>query len=107
MDTTVQNSPVQPQPQIHRVKLEAFLRKQQGRVVGLDFIKLDGSFRPLNGRLGVRKHLRTTSSEPSNVSGPETPYLVIYDLQKRGYRSVNLSTVSAVRAQNTCYTVIG
>lgn len=87
-----------------RVNLKDFMFKQVGRFVGIDFIKLDGSDRSLNGRLGVQKHLK---GGVSTVSGSDKPYLVVYDMQAKGYRAVNLDTVSEVRAQRTRYTIIG
>lgn len=89
---------------LHRVNLEQFLRKQVGRFVGLDFVKVDGTGRSLNGRLGVTKHLKGGTN---TVQANDRPYLVVYDVKTPGYRAVNLATVSMVRAQNTRYHVIG
>jgi len=87
-----------------RVNLKDFMFKQVGRFVSIDFVKQDGSDRSLNGRLGVRKHLKGGTS---TVAGADKPYLVVYDVQSKGYRAVNLDTVSEVRAQRTRYTIIG
>jgi len=89
---------------LHRVHLQDFLFKQVGRFVGLDFIKVEGQARSLNGRLGVRKHLK---GGVSTHASDARPYLVVYDVKTRGYRAVNLATVSAVRAQHTRYSIIG
>ena len=89
---------------VHRINLKDLLHKQVGRFVGVDFIKKDGSARKLNGRLGVVKHLKGGDNMTESES---RPYLVIYDVKTPGYRAVNLATVSAVRALNTRYTVIG
>jgi hypothetical protein len=90
--------------ELHRVNLHDFMVKQVGKFVGLDFTKIDGSDRSLNGRLGVRKHLK---GGVNNVAGDDRPYLVVYDMKAKGYRAVNLATVTMVRAQHTRYTVIG
>jgi hypothetical protein len=106
----VETTPV-PTPKVEmkeeilcRVNLRDFMFKQVGRFVGIDFIKLDGSDRMLNGRLGVRKHLK---GGDSTVTGDDKPYLVVYDVKAKGYRAVNLDTVKAVRAQHTRYTITG
>lgn len=90
--------------QLHRVNLQDFLFKQVGKFVGLDFTKIDGSDRTLNGRLGVRKHLKGGTN---TVVADDRPYLVVYDVNGKGYRAVNLATVMEVRAQHTRYTIIG
>lgn len=96
--------PAKQTADLRRVHLQDFLVKQAGRFVGLDFVKVDGSDRSLSGRLGVRKHLKGGTS---TVSGSDRPYLVVYDVKAKGYRAVNLETVSVVRAQNTVYTILG
>lgn len=86
---------------VNRTRVEAFLRKQVGRFVGLDFVKQDGSERKLNGRLGVHKHLAGGSSTIDH----SMPYLVVYDVKAPGYRAVNLETISRIRAQKHCIDV--
>lgn len=44
--------------ELHRVNLHQFLVGQSGKFVTVDFTKLSGEPRSLNGRLEVRKHLR-------------------------------------------------
>lgn len=90
--------------EIHRTKLRDFLRGQVGKFVGLDFAKVDGTSRSLNGRLGVRKHLK---GGHNNLAGSAQPYLVMYDVKTPGYRAVNLATVGQVRANRKCWTVVG
>lgn len=89
---------------LHRVNLHDLLLKQDGKFVGVEFTKQDGSQRKLNGRLGVRKHL---SGGQNNVEAQDRPYVVVYDVQCGGYRAVNLATVSKVRAGNAAFNVVG
>ena len=89
---------------IHRVMLDAFFKGNQGKFVGVDFIKKDGSKRSLNGRLGVRKHLK---GGISTLAGSDNPYLVMYDVKTKGYRAVNLATVNQVRSQKAKFQVVG
>lgn len=91
--------------ELQRVHLERYLRSLEGRFVGIDFVKQDGSLRKLNGRLGVRQYAKTDA--PATTAALDLPYVVLYDVQQGGYRAVNLATVSAVRAENTNFTVIG
>lgn len=88
---------------IHQVNLEAFLQAQDGKFVGVDFVKLDGSKRKLNGRLGVKCHLHGGTNTAMRL---DRPYLTVYDVKTRGYRNVNLSTLSCIRAEGKVYAVV-
>lgn len=68
--------------------------KSNGKMVTVTFIKQDGSTRVLNGRLGVKKYLK---GGKLNVNTDE--YISIYDVQNKGYRSVNRNTIVALRMQ--------
>lgn len=97
--------PPRTNAELQRVHLERYLRSLEGRFVGIDFVKQDGSSRKLNGRLGVRQYAKTEAA--ATTAAFELPYVVLYDVQQGGYRNVNLATVSGVRAENTNFTVIG
>jgi hypothetical protein len=88
---------------VHRVNLHKFLHDQEGKFVAVDFIKLNGEKRMLCGRLGVTQH---SKGGPNKVEAEDRPYLVMYDVQNKGYRTVNLSTVHAIRAQNRACVVV-
>ena len=51
------------------------------------FIKANGEERVLTGRLGVTKH--TVSGKTKDI---HNNYLCVYDVNKKGYRNVNLNT---------------
>lgn len=89
---------------VHRLQLEKLLTSMNGKFVGVDFVKADGTARSLNGRLGVRRHLK---GGDNTVCGADRPYIVIYDVKSKGYRALNLATVSCVRAQKKRYVVVG
>jgi hypothetical protein len=65
-----------------------------GKIMTVTFVKQDGSIRRLNGRVGVRKHLKQTGE--SNNTIDRSKYIVMYDLHKKGYRSVNRHTIKSV-----------
>lgn len=101
MTTTTQQPAV---TDVHRTYLRDFLYARKGRFVSLDFIKVDGSQRKLTGRLGVKKFTR---GGVNPAIRQDRPYLVVYDTQKKGYRNVNLDTVSCVRCNHVEHSVIG
>ena len=72
----------------------SMIDNSNGKMVTVTFIKQDGSTRVLNGRLGVKKYLK---GGKLNVNTDE--YISIYDVQNKGYRSVNRNTIVALRMQ--------
>lgn len=68
--------------------------QSNGKMVTVSFIKQDGSLRVLNGRLGVKKYLK---GGKATVDAKE--YISIYDVQNKGYRSINRNTIVALRMQ--------
>ena len=70
------------------------IEQSNGKMVTVSFIKQDGTTRVLNGRLGVKKYLK---GGKLNTNTDE--YINIYDVQNKGYRSVNRNTIVALRMQ--------
>lgn len=61
----------------------------------VEFIKKDGTTRKINGRFGVTKHLK------GGVSLNSTPTsLVMYDVQVKGYRTINLDKVKEIKMKH-------
>jgi hypothetical protein len=89
--------------QLNRVNLKTLISQQDGRFVSVDFLKLDGQMRTLTGRLGVKSYLRGGAN---NVEAADRPYLTMFDVQLRQYRTVNLSSVSELRAAGKVFRVI-
>jgi len=65
-----------------------------GKILTVEFVKQDGSVRRLNGRVGVRKHLKQTGELNNTID--RSKYIIMYDLKKNGYRSVNRETIRSV-----------
>lgn len=89
---------------VTREKLEKLLAEQDGRFFTVIFKKKDNTYRKLNGRLGVTKYLK---GGRSYGSGYDNPYEIVFDVQNRGYRSVNLHTIVGIKANNVNYYVKG
>ena len=79
---------------IARTKLENVLVGTGGKFFGVTFKKKDGSLRALHGRMGVTKYLK---GGRNNVVKNANSYITVYDMQKKGYRTVNLDTETSVR----------
>lgn len=86
---------------IHSPKLSpAILRRYiestvNDKFFSIEFVKADGSLRILNGRLGVKKHLKG-----GNCWNDINKYLTVYDVGSRGYRNVSLTNVKAFTVDN-------
>jgi hypothetical protein len=72
----------------------SMIEQSNGKMVTVSFIKQDGSLRVLNGRLGVKKYLKG-----GKLSTNTNEYINIYDVQNKGYRSINRNTIVALRMQ--------
>lgn len=85
------------------------IRSQDGKTVTVTFIKRTkdkvtgkiGERRVLNGRLGVKKHLKggELAYNPADYD-----LLTIFDMQKKDYRCIPLDAVESVVASGVTYT---
>ena len=64
----------------------------KGRIFTVTFRKKDGTLRKLNGRLGV--HFGKQLQKPTTSNHYQ--YIVVYDMQKQGYRNINVDTLQSV-----------
>jgi hypothetical protein len=73
--------------------VKSIVNDTNGKFFQVVFTKKDGSERVLNGRTGVRKHLKggqsTISANPSLVS--------VYDVQAQGYRCFDADRVISLK----------
>ena len=62
-----------------------------GRFVTVEFYKADGTLRKLNGRTGVKKHLRGGTKTVN-----DRDYLTVYDVVNQGYRNVAFDRIVSI-----------
>ena len=88
---------------ITRNAVRGIMLRSNGHIFSCVFTKKDGAQRTIVARLGVQSHLHggesTTKDKPSLVT--------VYDMNNRGYRNININTVSELKVQGTQYTVKG
>lgn len=87
---------------INKLKLAGLLQSAGSQYVSLEFIKKDGSTRKMNGQFGVTKHLK---GGVNNTVKPDNAYMTIYDVQSKGYRTINLETIKTLRVGGVNYEV--
>lgn len=87
---------------INKTLLREKIEKQGNKIFSVDFLKKDGTERRMNCRLDVKKY---TNGGLNNVE-PNNPHLkVVYDLQSKGYRTINLNTIYACSLNGKAYKV--
>lgn len=87
---------------IKRDNLKALVKRVKGAKMTIVFRKKDGTMRTLNTQTGVQKNItgRGLSYDPDKYG-----YLILWDLDKQGYRTVNLKTIQKVMAKDDSYRV--
>lgn len=94
---------------IEKVKTVAsIIKAEDGKTVTVTFIKRTkdketgkvGERRVLNGRLGVKKHLK---GGVLNYTPSDYNLLTIFDMQKKAYRCISLDSVEEVVASGVTY----
>ena len=83
---------------IDRMKLRRLINNANGKFFTVDFTKNDGTLRTMTCRLGSTSKLK---------GGANKTDIVVYEATKRQYRTINLSTIFRVRADDTYYKVEG
>lgn len=88
---------------INQEEAIAVLDAYKNAIVTVEFYKKDGTFRRMNGRKGVKKHLNPSST------GRKRPdpnfYTILFDLVKREYRMFDIRRVTGIRAGKELYIV--
>ncbi len=65
------------------------------RIFSATFTKKDGSLRKILCKLGVKKHLK---GGKKGYDSEALNYLTVYSLDSRGYRTLNLNTLTQIKA---------
>lgn len=78
-------------------------KKENGQMFSVSFIKNDGSVREMTARLGVTKHL---AGGELKFHAESMGYLPVFDMQKKGYRMININTLMTVKMDGTTYKVV-
>lgn len=78
-------------------QMKQFISWTNGRFFTVEFVKKDGSVRRMNCRTGVKRY--------SNGGRPTTAhiakYVTVYDVVKRGYRTINADRILSLKCGGT------
>ena len=69
------------------------IQKANGKFFSVIFEKKDGTLRKMVCRTGVKKHLKGGELKHNPA---ELGHLVVFDVQKKEYRTLNLNTVKEI-----------
>lgn len=67
----------------------------KNKIFTATFIKKDGTTRVMNCQLGVKKHLKGGEQKFNPI---EKNLLTVFDMQKKEYRMINISTLITLKA---------
>ena len=83
------------------MKVENVIELLGDKIFTVTFIKKDGTVRVLNGKRGVKKHLRGGELGYDPIVKGLIP---VYDLKSEGYRMINSQTVTEIKSEKQVYT---
>jgi len=90
-------------------RLEAYKKiiLSKGAIFTVSFTKKNGERRVMNCRLGVKKHLKggRLYNSPKNFNPIEKLQVIVFDMQKKQYRTINLDTMFALKIGSKEYEV--
>ena len=77
-------------------KTEAIKVIRSGQFFSCEFTKKDGSIRKLNGRAGVKKHLK---GGDKGYNAEDMGLITVWDRQAKGYRSIPVINLHKVNGK--------
>lgn len=73
---------------------EDFRAINGNKIFSVEFIKKDGTVRKMRAMLGVKVHLK---GGELTYDATEKNYLIVWDLDKKGYRTINFNTLRNIK----------
>jgi hypothetical protein len=102
-----QENPEEPEPlpgvdTLSKEQLRYILKNSKGKIMTVVYRKKDGSIRTINTRTGVKKNI---TGGGLKYNPDEHGYVILWDLRKQAYRTVNLNTVTALKGGGKVYAI--
>jgi molybdenum cofactor biosynthesis enzyme len=73
-----------------------------GQIFNVKFTKVNGEIRIMNARIGVKKDLKGVGMGYNAIS---KNILTVYDMQKKGYRSIKCERIISIKIDKVRYCV--
>ena len=91
---------------ISKAKATDLIKGSKGKFISVTFVKKNGEVRKMNGRMGVHSSKNAPLKGVGLAYNPNDYGLVgIFDAQKKGYRMVNINTLSELIVDGQSYDV--
>ena len=88
---------------LNRWKVESIIKNTNGKIFSAKFVKKNVDIRDITCRLETETGKKGTGVSPEKL---DNPYICVYDMQKEGYRLINLQTIRSIKAEREEYLVI-
>ena len=89
---------------ISRREAQDLIKASKGRIFTTVHTKKDNTFRATNCRTGVKKGV---TGEGMKYTPADYNLIPVYDMKNKGFRMVNLDTLTTLTINKTSYTVEG
>ena len=86
--------------------LRLLIQQTKGKIFTVIFKTKDNRMRKITCRLGVKAYLKNTSKIDKQSIDIMHDLSTVYDLQKEGYRSINLKTIKSFNCNKKLYTFL-
>lgn len=97
------NEPQQPKTTtLTKEQLRYILKNSKGKIMTIVYKKKDGTTRIINTRTGVKVNIKGTGLK---YDPEKYGYVILWDMQKRNYRTVNPNTATRLTSQGKTYTI--
>lgn len=108
-DQPEETQPEKPKPEVlpgiktlNREQLKYILKNSKGKIMTIAYRKKDGSLRTINTRTGVKKDI---TGKGLTYNPDEYGYVILWDLNKKAYRTVNVNTVTTLKGGGEIYKI--
>ena len=87
---------------INKREILNLLKDNKNLIFSVVFLKKNGELRPMTCKLGVKKHLKGGRLK---YNPKERNNLIVFDMQKEDYRTINLDTLMSINMKGVEYNV--
>ena len=87
---------------ISKREILEIIKNNKNTIFSVVFLKKNGEIRRMTCRFGVKKHLK---GGKLSFNPLERNLLVVFDMQKEGYRMINLDTLMSINMKGVEYNV--
>ena len=89
---------------VSRQIIATIINASEGTFVGISYVRKDGHCTTLNGRICCR--VGTVSNVLSEEASPKAELFHLYDVKRKGYRSLSLDRIERVTLRGQTYDVL-